>query len=261
MRLPQAKKRFGQHFLHDGAVIERIVRLISPQPGDVLVEIGPGPGALTAPLLRACGELDVVEIDREVIPLLRENLGDAAGLRVHEADALAFDYTTLARPGHRLRLAGNLPYNISTPLLFHLLGYGTQVTDMHFMLQKEVVDRICAEPGTPDYGRLSVAVAARAQAWSLFKIGPGAFKPPPKVDSAVVRIVPRTPDYEIHDFDVFDRVVTAAFGQRRKQLGNALGALMTAAQIEAADVDPQTRAEQLSAADFTRLANLLAATR
>ena len=255
---PQAKKRFGQHFLHDSSVIERIVRAISPRPDDDLVEIGPGPGALTAPLLRLTGSLDVVEIDRDVLPALEHATRGLDGLRVHIADALNFDYAVFARPGRRLRLAGNLPYNISTPLLFHLLDYGTQITDMHFMLQKEVVDRIVAGPGSKDYGRLSVAVAARAEAWSLFRIGPGAFRPPPKVDSAVVRIRPRPPAFEILDQNLFDRVLLAAFGQRRKQLGNALSALMPASMISAAGIDPRERAEQLGAEQFAALANRLA---
>jgi len=252
---PQAKKHLGQHFLHDSYVIERIVRAIAPKPEDTLVEIGPGPGALTLPLLRRAGSLDVVEIDRDLIPVLEQAAQGIGELRVHRADALRFDYLTLAVPGRRLRLVGNLPYNISTPLLFHLLEYGTQIVDMHFMLQKEVVDRIVAGPGTPDYGRLSVAVAARADADSLFTIGPGAFRPPPKVDSAIVRIKPRPPAFEILDLDCFDRVVTAAFGQRRKQLGNALSSVMDADLIRAAGIDPRERAERLAAAEFAALAN------
>ena len=252
----RARKRFGQNFLHDTSVIARIVRAIDPQAGDTLVEIGPGLGALTAPLLAAAGgRLQVVEIDRDLAPRLREQFAGHTGFVVHQADALKFDFTGLIPKQGPLRLAGNLPYNISTPLLFHLLGYGESIHDMHFMLQKEVVDRIVAAPGSEAYGRLSVTVAARAEAWSLFTVGPGAFRPAPKVDSAVVRIVPRTPAFTIADQAMFDRVVTAAFSHRRKQLANGLKGLLDAAQISAAGIDPQIRPEQLGAEAFARLAN------
>jgi len=250
-----AKKRFGQHFLHDPQVIERIVRSINPQPGEVLAEIGPGLGALTAPLLARHGRLHVVEIDRDVVPHLRAACGDAAGLELHLADALKFDYASLVAPGQVLRLAGNLPYNISTPLLFHLLRYAGQVRDMHFMLQKEVVDRLTAQPDTDDYGRLTVTVAARAQADYLFTVGPGAFRPPPKVDSAVVRLTPRPPPFAIDDLGGFDEVVTAAFSQRRKTLSNALRRLLPVEEISAAGIDPRARGETLSPQQFALLAN------
>jgi 16S rRNA (adenine1518-N6/adenine1519-N6)-dimethyltransferase len=250
-----AKKRFGQHFLHDPQVIERILRSINPQPQDVLVEIGPGLGALTAPLLRRHGRLHVVEIDRDVVPHLRAACGDDPGLQLHLADALKFDYASLAEPGRPLRLAGNLPYNISTPLLFHLLRHAGQVRDMHFMLQKEVVDRLTAEPDTEDYGRLTVSVAARAQADWLFMVGPGAFRPPPKVDSAVVRLTPRPAPFAIDDMAAFDEVVLAAFSQRRKTLSNALRRLLPAAEIEAVGIDPRARGETLTPAQFALLAN------
>ncbi|MEQ1438646.1 16S rRNA (adenine(1518)-N(6)/adenine(1519)-N(6))-dimethyltransferase RsmA [Fontimonas sp. SYSU GA230001] len=249
-----AKRRFGQNFLHDPYVIERILRAIDPQPGDTLVEIGPGLGALTVPLLERTGRLTVVEIDRDVIPLLRERCGGRPGLKVIEADALRLDYRALQPAGGHIRLAGNLPYNISTPLLFHLLEQADAIADMHFMLQKEVVDRMCAGPGDPAYGRLSVALAARCAVSHLFDVGPGAFRPAPKVDSAVVRLVPRAPDFEIRDLDAFDRVVTRAFGQRRKTLANTLKGLLDSAQIAAAGVDPRARAETLHARDFARLA-------
>lgn len=252
-----AKRRFGQNFLHDPGVIERILRALNPQPGETIVEIGPGLGALTVPLLQRTGQLTVVEIDRDVIPLLRSRCGDHAGLRVVEADALTVDYRQFAAPGARLRLVGNLPYNISTPLLFHLLDQAEAIADMHFMLQKEVVDRMCAAPGDDAYGRLSVALAARCAVSALFHVGPGAFRPAPKVDSAVVRLVPRAPDFAIASPALFDRVVTAAFGQRRKTLANALKGLADAAAIERAGIDPRARAETLHARDFARLANLL----
>ena len=252
-----AKKRFGQHFLHDPRVITRILTALDPRPDDHIVEIGPGRGALTAPLLSRIAQLDVVEIDRDVVAPLRSACGDAPGLRIHLADALDFDFTALARPGEKLRLVGNLPYNISTPLLFHLLTQAHVVRDMLFMLQKEVVDRMAAGPGEDDYGRLSVALAARAEVVHLFDVGPGAFNPPPQVDSAVVRLVPRPPDFEILDSAMFDRVVTAAFGQRRKQLGNSLRAIVTPEDFAQAGIETRERAEQLAAADFARLANIV----
>ncbi len=252
-----AKKRFGQHFLHDPRVIDRILRTLDPQPGETLIEIGPGLGALTAPLLRRVPELTVIELDRDVIPHLRAACGEAPGLRVVMADALSVDYAALAPPDTPLRLVGNLPYNISTPLLFHLLGFADRVRDMHFMLQKEVVDRMCAGPDDDAYGRLSVALAARAEVVHLFDVGAGAFRPPPKVESSVVRLRPRAPDFAIDDQATFDRVVTAAFLMRRKTLSNSLRSLMPADEIRAAGIDPQWRAERLSAAQFAALANRL----
>lgn len=254
----QAKKRFGQNFLHDPQVIARIVRTINPQPGETLVEIGPGLGALTVPLLEKTGRLRVVEIDRDVIPRLREACRDLPGLEITQADALEVDYRDFAEPGRKLRLVGNLPYNISTPLLFHLLAQAEAIADMHFMLQKEVVERMGAQAGDEAYGRLSVALAARCEVAHLFDVGPGAFKPPPKVDSAVVRLRPRAPDFAIDDLAVFDRVVTQAFAQRRKTLANALKGLLDAEAIRAAGVDPMLRAERLAPRDFARLAHRVA---
>jgi 16S rRNA (adenine1518-N6/adenine1519-N6)-dimethyltransferase len=248
-----AKKRFGQNFLHDPGVIERILRSINPQSGDHLIEIGPGLGALTVPLLRRLGKLRVIELDRDVIPHLRSACGEDADLDIIMADALKVDYGALAPEGGKLRLVGNLPYNISTPLLFHLLRFSDRIADMHFMLQKEVVDRMAADPGDDDYGRLTVTLAARAQVSKLFTVGPGAFTPAPKVDSAIVRLVPRPPPFEIVDQALFDRLVTSAFSQRRKTLANGLKGLMSAQQIAAAGIDPGIRAERLSAADFASL--------
>ncbi|MGH8505965.1 MAG: 16S rRNA (adenine(1518)-N(6)/adenine(1519)-N(6))-dimethyltransferase RsmA [Stenotrophobium sp.] len=252
-----AKKRFGQNFLHDANVIERIIRSINPQPQDQLIEIGPGLGALTAPLLQRLGHLRAIELDRDVIPHLRAACGDNPALEIIMADALKVDYAALAPAGEKLRLIGNLPYNISTPILFHLLHYAGHIRDMHFMLQKEVVDRMCADPGDDDYGRLTVTLAARAEAVRLFTVGPGAFTPAPKVASAIVRLTPRPAPFEITDLKSFDRVVTAAFGQRRKTLSNGLKGLLTAAQISAVGIDPGIRAERLSPAEFARLANVL----
>lgn len=252
-----AKKRFGQHFLHDPRVIGRILQALNPQPGDVLVEIGPGLGALTAPLLARVPRLTVVEIDRDVIEPLRAACGQAPGLDVRQGDALKFDFASLAPAGGQIRLIGNLPYNISTPLLFHLLDQSAAIRDMLFMLQKEVVDRMAAAPGDADYGRLSVTLAARAEVTPLFDVGPGAFKPPPQVDSSVVRVVPRPPAFAIADAGAFERVIAAAFSQRRKQLGNALRGLLSGADFAAAGIDPSERAERLSAAEFARLSNQL----
>lgn len=251
MSAHRARKRFGQNFLHDATIIDRIVGLIRPKAGDAMVEIGPGLGAMTGPLIEQLGQLHAVELDRDLIPRLKDRFGTR--LTIHEADALRFDFAALADELGPLRVVGNLPYNISTPLLFHLLANSDRILDMHFMLQKEVVDRLCAEPGTGEYGRLTVCVAARAEARRLMKVGPGAFKPPPKVDSAIVRLVPRPPPFEIKDLARFDALVAAAFAQRRKTLNNTLKGLVDAQQFAAAGIDPGLRAERLSPADFARL--------
>lgn len=255
------KKRFGQHFLHDQAVLERIIRTVNPKPDDLLVEIGPGRGALSRLLLPKLDRLRVVEIDRDVIGPLKAACGQSDKLEIHMADALDFDFGLFAADGRLLRLVGNLPYNISTPLLFHLLGQAAQIRDMHFMLQKEVVDRICAEPGSDDYGRLTVSMAARAEAVSLFEVGPEAFHPPPKVDSAVVRIRPCATPFPLASLEAYDRLVAAAFNQRRKTLANGLKGLLSAAQIEAVGIAPGIRAEQLAPAAFACLADAWAMSR
>jgi 16S rRNA (adenine1518-N6/adenine1519-N6)-dimethyltransferase len=256
----QPRKRFGQHFLHDPGVIRRIVAAIAPRPGDHLVEIGPGEGAITLELLRAAGRLDAIELDRDLVEPLGARSAGVGELTVHSADALRFDFCALARAGERLRVVGNLPYNISTPLLFHLLGQVHCIRDMHFMLQKEVVERMAAAPGGRDYGRLSVMLQARCEVTPLFSIGPGAFRPPPKVDSAVVRLVPLAQRPDIADQAVFARIVAAAFAQRRKTLRNALKGLLTADAIAALGIEPGTRAEQLPLDDFVRLANAVCRT-
>ena len=256
----RARKRFGQHFLHDPLAIERIVAAIAPHPGDALVEIGPGRGALTRPLLAAVAALDVIEIDRDLVAALRRDFAAMPGLRVHEGDALKFDYSALAQMrGQRLRLIGNLPYNISTPLLFHLLGAAEHVADMHFMLQKEVVDRIVAAPGSRQYGRLGVMLAPRVQAQKLLDIGPGAFKPAPQVHSAVVRLQVRAAPPPWAAEPHYGAVVSAAFGQRRKTLRNALSGLLSAEQIAATGIDPGARAETLAPEKFGALALAVAA--
>jgi 16S rRNA (adenine1518-N6/adenine1519-N6)-dimethyltransferase len=252
------RKRFGQHFLHDPGVIGRIVAAIRPKPGDRLVEIGPGLGALTRPLLEAAGELDVVELDRDLLEPLRAHCAGAGVLRIHHADALAFDFAGLRGDGPRLRVAGNLPYNISTPLLFHLLDQAEHLRDLHFMLQQEVVERMAAGPGEDAYGRLSVMLQYRCRVESLFAVGPGAFRPTPKVWSAVVRLVPReTPPVGVRDEQRFAEVVRRAFTQRRKTLRNSLRDLLDANQIAGAGVEPGARPETLGLAAFAALSNSL----
>jgi 16S rRNA (adenine1518-N6/adenine1519-N6)-dimethyltransferase len=249
------RKRFGQHFLHDRNVIGKILLAVAPQAGDTLVEIGPGLGALTLPLLERCGWLTAVELDRDVIPKLEVAAAGHGELHVIQGDALKTDFRTHAPPGGKIRLVGNLPYNISTPLLFHLLDQSDTIADMHFMLQKEVVQRMAAPPGGKDYGRLTVMLAARCRVEPLFSIGAGAFTPPPKVESAFVRLTPHpAPPFEITDMARFNQLVTQAFGKRRKTLRNALGGVVDAAAIRAAGLDPKARPETLSARDYARLA-------
>jgi len=249
-----ARKRFGQHFLHDRGVLDHIVRDIDPQPSQALVEIGPGRGALTERLVGRSRTLDAVEIDRDLAAQLRERFGATGGFRLHEADALEFDFAALARErGARLRVIGNLPYNISTPLLFHVAAAHEHIDDLHVMLQKEVIDRIVAAPGSTDYGRLTVMLAPWMQARHLFDVGPGAFTPPPRVWSAVARLtVRREPAFTVPR--AFARTVSAAFSQRRKTLRNALRSLLEADDIVAAGIDPGLRPETLSPAQFAALA-------
>jgi 16S rRNA (adenine1518-N6/adenine1519-N6)-dimethyltransferase len=252
------KKRLGQHFLHDPAVIRRIVAAVAPAAGDAMVEIGGGPGALTAPLVERLERLHVVEVDRELAAALPSRVSRPERLVVHEADALAFDFGTLAAGPGSLRVVGNLPYNISTPLLFHLLSFRDVLADMHVMLQREVVDRITAAPGGKEYGRLTVMLAAAAKSEALFHIGPGAFTPPPKVWSTVVRIVPHAaPPFPIADHARFARLVAQLFSMRRKTLGRALKGHLTPADIASVGIDPMARPETLWPADFARLSALL----
>ncbi|MDZ3822247.1 MAG: 16S rRNA (adenine(1518)-N(6)/adenine(1519)-N(6))-dimethyltransferase RsmA [Pseudoxanthomonas sp.] len=250
------RKRFGQHFLHDPGVLARIVAAISPRPGEALVEIGPGEGALTDPLLATGATLTVVELDRDLAERLRARHDPR--LTVVEADALTVDFGALAAAGGApLRLVGNLPYNVSSPILFHCLDHLDAIADMHFMLQKEVVDRMAAPPGDKTYGRLSVMLQARCTVTPLFDVGPGAFRPPPKVDSAVVRLQPRPAgELPVADAARFAAVVKAAFAQRRKTLRNALSGLLDAERIAAAGIDPGSRAEQVPVEGFVALAAL-----
>src|SRR5690606_34148513 len=274
------KKSLGQNFLHDASYIERIVQAIDPRPGDRVVEIGPGQGALTLPLLRRHGALTVIEFDRDLVGPLAEMAAPVVQLEIIHRDVLQVDLAALAgiaaavgqhesihrdvlqvdlaalAVGGRIKLAGNLPYNTSSPVLFHALDHAAASTDMVFMLQKEVVDRMGAGPGSKVYGRLSVMLQAYCQAQPLFVVPPGAFRPAPKVDSAVVRLVPRDPaTIHIADRDRFAHVVRAAFGQRRKTLRNALRDVCSPEQFEAAGVSADDRAEQVDVAGFVRLAN------
>ncbi|OYY73307.1 MAG: 16S rRNA (adenine(1518)-N(6)/adenine(1519)-N(6))-dimethyltransferase [Gammaproteobacteria bacterium 28-57-27] len=256
------RKRFGQHFLHDQGVIAHIVDAIAPQPmslsGERLVEIGPGLGALTLPVLQRCRQLDVVELDRDVIPLLLAAAENKGELIVHQADALQFDFSSLSQHGEKLRVIGNLPYNISTPLMFHLFeqrqGDSPLFSDMTFMLQLEVCERLAAPPNSEHYGRLSIMAQYHADIEFLFHVGPEAFDPPPKVDSGIVRLTPyTTPPVDVGDHALFALMVSRAFNMRRKTLRNGLKGLVDDAGFAAASIDPVRRAETLSLHEFATL--------
>ena len=256
----RARKRFGQNFLHDGGIIERIVRAITPQPGQRLIEIGPGQGAITAPLLAAGADLTAIEIDRDLAAALRQRFAAEPRFQLVEMDVLKFDFASLGSAPAGLRVLGNLPYNISTPLIFHLLRYAPLIHDMVFMLQLEVVERLAARPGSDDYGRLSVMVQYHCKVEKLFKVPPGAFHPQPKVDSAIVRLTPLRPQPFVADDPLLlERVVREAFGQRRKTLRNTLRSLVSVEQFNSLGIDPARRAETLSLEDYVRIANLLTA--
>ena len=255
----QARKRFGQNFLHDPGVIERIIRAIHPKPDEAIVEIGPGLGAITEEILAVNPKLQVVELDRDLIPVLRTKFFNYPDFRIHEADALKFDFSQLVdeKP---LRIIGNLPYNISTPLIFHLLAQSGVVQDMHFMLQKEVVQRMAAIPGDNNYGRLGIMTQYFCKVQPLFEVGPGAFRPAPKVDSAIVRLVPHTElPYPAKDLGTLQAVVRTAFNARRKTLRKALGGLVTVEQLQALGINDGLRPENLSLADYVSIADLLTA--
>lgn len=248
------RKRFGQHFLHDPRIIAKILAAVAPARGDSLVEIGPGLGAITLPLLEQAGKLTAIELDRDVIPRLESLAANWGELRIVQGDALEVVLAPLAPAGAKLRLVGNLPYNVSTPLLFHFLDQADCIQDMHFMLQKEVVQRMAARPGGKEYGRLTVMLASRCKVEPLFNIGPGAFRPPPKVDSAFVRLTPfAAPPFPIPDRVRYARIVTQAFSHRRKTLKNALAGLVDEAAMIAGGIDPKARPETLSASDFAKL--------
>ena len=252
----RTKKRFGQHFLNDNSVIEKLIYEINPKLNDDLVEIGPGLGALTFPLLEKIETLNVVEIDRDVIARLQQQ--NNPKLIIHGIDALKFDFSLLAKNSKKLRVVGNLPYNISTPLIFHLLDYKSHISDMHFMLQNEVVKRITAEPNSKTYGRLSVMVQYHCKTEYLFFVGPESFDPPPKVDSAILRLSPWTDQpYTATDEIGLSKLVAQAFSMRRKTLRNNLKKIISAEQIEAIGIDPSQRAEDLPVSDFVKLSNLV----
>ncbi len=250
-----ARRRFGQHFLVDPHYIERIVDAVAPRLDDNIVEIGPGLAALTSRLIERAGRIAAVEIDRDLVARLRSQYA-AEQLSLHEADALAFDFGAL---GIALRIVGNLPYNISSPLLFHLASFDARLIDVHVMLQREVVARMTAQPSSADYGRLTVMLQSTFAIERLFVIPPGAFRPAPKVDSAFVRLMPlHEQKPPIVDRALYDRIVAAAFGQRRKTLRNALASICDEAALRRVDIDPQARGETLAVADYVRLANRLA---
>jgi len=252
------RKRFGQNFLHDHNIIYHIISSIQAQPDQHWVEIGPGQGALTVPLLGEGVQLDVVELDRDLVALLKQKFNQQPRLQIHSADALRFDFSTLVTNNEKLRVIGNLPYNISTPLMFHLLDNAAIIEDMHFMLQKEVVDRICAAPGSKKYGRLSVMMQYYCATEMLFEVPPESFDPAPQVMSAIVKLVPhQQPPVQVNDITKLNKVVTQAFSQRRKTLRNSLKTLIDEQAMINLGIDPVARAETISLAGFASLSNLL----
>lgn len=252
----RARKRFGQHFLTDPGVIDSILRAIHVTGDDVVVEIGPGQGAITRSLANSAGHLHAIELDRDLVARLRRQYEDQPNVTIHEGDALSFDFASL---GAELRVVGNLPYNISTPLLFHLLNFRERILDMHFMLQKEVVDRMAASPGSKAYGRLGIMLGCHLNIEPLFDVDKSAFDPPPDVTSAVVRLDPLPPaTFDIHDPAMLSTIVTAAFMMRRKTIRNALREYASDEDFAAADIDPGSRAEQISIDKYIKLGNHLA---
>ena len=252
-----ARKRFGQNFLNDEGVIDRIVHSIAPKADDNIVEIGPGQGAITAPLVQCCPNLQVIEIDQDLIPILRSQFANLPSFRIYQQDALTFNFASLSQK-KPLRIVGNLPYNISTPLLFHLLSFQHQVRDMHFMLQKEVVERLAARPNNKHYGRLSVMAQYYCQVEYLFGVPPECFNPQPKVDSAVVRLTPLTTlPFLAEDKVLFDRVVNLVFQQRRKTLRKSLKQLLSKEAIEVLPVDVNLRPENIAVKTYVDISNYI----
>lgn len=251
-----ARRRFGQHFLKDRGVVDDIITTITPCPGQAFAEIGPGLGALTEPLLDNGVNLQVIELDRDLVTMMERRAEEHDRLTVHSADALAFDLRSIKPVDEGLRVVGNLPYNISTPLIFHLLRFRDSITDMHFMLQNEVVDRLVADAGDRAYGRLSVMTQLYCVPEKMFEVSPRAFSPSPKVDSALIRMTPRQqPVAEVHDLQVFETLVKTAFSMRRKTLRNSLRRLVDQPHWERAGIDPSRRAETLHVAEFAALSN------
>jgi len=254
----QAKKRFGQNFLHNDAVISDIIDAINPEPGENLIEIGPGLGALTEPVIERAGKLSVVELDRDLAHRLRHHPFLAKDLTIYETDALKFDFAQLATEDKPLRIFGNLPYNISTPLIFHLLTFKDKVQDMHFMLQKEVVERMAASPDCKAYGRLSIMTQYQCQVFPVMEIGPEAFKPAPKVDSAIVRLIPHAKIANpVKDINALNTVCLAAFNQRRKTIRNSFKKLITVEQLAELNIDANLRPENLTLNEYIKLANFI----
>jgi len=249
------RKRFGQHFLIDQAVLEQIVMAIGIAENDCLIEIGPGRGALTHWLLPLAKQLDVIEIDRDLVNYLQRHYGHFQQLTIHNADVLHFDWGSLLTSGKR-RVVGNLPYNITTPLLFKLFEWSAFIQDLHFLLQKEVVERLTAPAGSPHYSRLSVMAQYHAQLTLLFTVGPEAFSPPPRVESALVRIVPWTPPIQAQDFTLFANVVKEAFSHRRKTIANSLRKLITIDALNRLNIDPQSRPQQITVENFVKISNM-----
>jgi 16S rRNA (adenine1518-N6/adenine1519-N6)-dimethyltransferase len=254
----KARKRFGQNYLHDHNIIYNILSNIQAQEGEHWIEIGPGLGAITEPLLQQNVTLDVVELDRDLVKFLQDKFTDKKNITIHSADALNFDFSALAKTDEKLRIIGNLPYNISTPLLFHLLDSAYCIEDMHFILQKEVVDRMCAGPGSKKYGRLSVMIQYYCDTECVFDVPPESFNPIPKVMSSIVRLIPHNkPPVEIQTIEKLNKVVTTAFSQRRKTIRNSLIKLFTEEQIVALEIDPTLRAESISLSEYAKLSLLI----
>ncbi len=252
------RKRFGQNFLHDQRIIYNILASLDVRAEEHWVEIGPGQGALTEPLLKSGAKLDIVELDRDLVTLLQQRFAAQTHLTIHSADALSFNFSELAQNGQKLRIIGNLPYNISTPLLFHLFEHAAVIEDMTFMLQKEVVDRICADPGSKTYGRLSIMMRYYCASEALFDVPPESFTPIPKVNSAIIRLIPHlTPPVAINDLTQLNKVITQAFSQRRKTLRNALKTLLSEQDMLTLNIDPSRRPETLSLNEFALLSNVL----
>jgi 16S rRNA (adenine1518-N6/adenine1519-N6)-dimethyltransferase len=256
MQLHTPRKRFGQHFLHDKSIIQRLVNAIAPQPGQHIIEIGPGQGALTVPILTLINTMDAIELDKDLIPALKQRCADKGNLNVHQGDALAFDFSSLFDGKAPLRIIGNLPYNISTPLIFHLLTFASYISDMHFMLQKEVVDRLAAKPNNKTYGRLGVMVQYHCAVTALFDVPPSAFYPPPQVDSSIVRLIPyHDIPHTARNYSHFSSIVKEAFSHRRKTLRNSLKNLVSDADWDRITVDARLRAEDLSVEDYLKISN------
>ncbi len=251
----RARKRFGQNFLVDHSVIDRILRATSASASDHFLEIGPGKGALSLPLSQHCAKLTLIELDRDLIPLLNKAFHKTTHVHIHQADALKVDFRELVSPEHPVRVIGNLPYNISTPLIFHLFDYVSLIKDITIMLQYEVVERMAAEPGNKHYGRLSVMVQYHADVRRLFTVPPTAFQPVPSVNSAVVRLTPKTRETKAHDLSRFTDIVRQAFNQRRKTLRNSLKNLINVQELERLGIEPCRRAEELTVADYIALSN------